>query len=575
MSKPPEFSYIRIAICLVPAVLCACEAVPAVQPVPIEISAGEREAPGVQGLAGEIRSLIENGSPHSLAGAVDLIQTRNLDSSEYGRLMNAIAAAIFRSVYPDTQAHYLPPDPPSIGVYAQILREAGKGAYVAPPDNSRDFLEYALPFLAYYQGGKLSGDFPVKNQDLRFNLERAAQLNPASVLPPLFQGTLYEQNGDDAKAEASYSRALKLADDCYPAELGLARIMDRRGEQEEVLVRLNGLLTRYPDNIGVKKELARIHSARGEWSETEAITVEILRRDPRDGEFLLLKAFTALEQGQYHDAYSALDTYALIDSGSRQYLFLRARLQAEAYRNRESALNYLRSLARSYPGDTEAQVYMAGLLVDSPRPEDAAEGRAMLRQLLSAANPSAELLALAVKDAVHREAWQEARQNLERLFAVRRYSGDLLNAVRVERGLGNYEAALAYARELLALEPSSEDAVFAYITTLIDTGRRTEASTMIERRLAAAGGGVHKSRYYYLRSRLRSGGEATMKDLRSSLFEDPRNFNALIAMFEIYHNRGDIRRAVFYLKQALAIAPDNPMLKRYEAEYRAALGSSY
>jgi Tfp pilus assembly protein PilF len=59
-----------------------------------------------------------------------------------------------------------------------------------------------------------------------------------------------------------------------------------------------------------------------------------------------------------------------------------------------------------------------------------------------------------------------------------------------------------------------------------------------------------------------------MNDLRSSLFEDPRNLEALIAMFEIYHRRRDERRAAYYLRQALVIAPDNPQLKRYEEEYR-------
>jgi Tfp pilus assembly protein PilF len=88
-------------------------------------------------------------------------------------------------------------------------------------------------------------------------------------------------------------------------------------------------------------------------------------------------------------------------------------------------------------------------------------------------------------------------------------------------------------------------------------------------------GGVLKSRYYYLRSRLRSGDDAIMNDLRSALFEDPRNVDALVAMFEIYHRRRDQRRAVYYLKQAVALAPDNAVLRRYEAEYRAALGTSY
>ena len=98
---------------------------------------------------------------------------------------------------------------------------------------------------------------------------------------------------------------------------------------------------------------------------------------------------------------------------------------------------------------------------------------------------------------------------------------------------------------------------------------------MIESRLGATAGGALKSRYFYLRSRVRSNEELAMNDLRSSLFEDPRNLDALITMFEIYHRRKDERRAVYYLKQALALAPENPRLKRYESEYAAVLGSGF
>jgi Tfp pilus assembly protein PilF len=96
---------------------------------------------------------------------------------------------------------------------------------------------------------------------------------------------------------------------------------------------------------------------------------------------------------------------------------------------------------------------------------------------------------------------------------------------------------------------------------------------MIESRLASLPGGSAKSRYYYLRSRIRNNEESAMNDLRSSLFEDPRNLSALIAMFEVYHRRRDERRAVYYLKQALSIAPNNVQLRRYENEYRSALGT--
>jgi Tfp pilus assembly protein PilF len=94
---------------------------------------------------------------------------------------------------------------------------------------------------------------------------------------------------------------------------------------------------------------------------------------------------------------------------------------------------------------------------------------------------------------------------------------------------------------------------------------------MIDGRLSSLQGGALKSRYYYLRSRTRPSEDQAMSDLRSSLFEDPRNLDALIAMFGVYHRRRDDRRAVYYLKQALAISPEDPRLKTYEEEYAGQL----
>jgi tetratricopeptide (TPR) repeat protein len=182
-----------------------------------------------------------------------------------------------------------------------------------------------------------------------------------------------------------------------------------------------------------------------------------------------------------------------------------------------------------------------------------------------------EALFLAVSDSIRRENWREAKTRLDRLLTLRRDDGDLLAAWRVERALANHAAALSHARELYGRDSGSEEILNAYLTSLIDTGRQAEAARIIDERLGTVPGGVQKSRYYYLRSRLRSGDDAVMNDLRSALFEDPRNLDALIALFEMYHRRKDERRAVHYLRQALAIAPDHPVLKRYGEEYRSQL----
>ena len=519
----------------------------------------------------ELRYQIELGSPASLLSAAELFKNYEFGSSEQGRALGTAASAIVRSIYPgldfpDTEAA-------SGSAYGRIIREAQQGIFLNPSGSSRDFLEYVLPFLSCYT----EDPFASVNTDRLRNalpfLERAARLNDISVLPFLFRGFVLEKTGDHTQASAAYRRALDLESGCYPAALGLARIAQLQGRYDEALTMLSNLLVQYPGNISIRKQQARLYAEQRNWQRADSLINSILAQNSRDGEFLLLRARILLEQGFFQQAQQPLDTYAGIDSTNRQYIFLRSRLQAEGLRNRESAINLLRPLVRSAPNDPEIAVYLASLLMESSRREDVEEGRVILNRFLGNANAAPEALSLAAADSISRENWREAKGYLDRLLPRRRNSEDLLNAWKTERALGNNAAALSYARELYSRDNPSDETVSAYVISLIDTGRQAEAARIIDQRLASVPGGVRKSRYYYLRSRVRSDEDAILNDLRSALFEDPRNLEALMSMFEIYHRRKDERRAVYYLRQALAIAPDNPQLKRYETEYRSLLGN--
>ncbi|MDR0759894.1 MAG: hypothetical protein LBF74_07260 [Treponema sp.] len=522
------------------------------------------------GIAEEIRTLVENGSYPSLLKALTLIGDRNLGESEFGRLMNAVAVTLLQKVYPSLQTQYPTIAPPPAHAYTRILREVERGNYVYAPQNSLDYLEHTLPFLALLRETR-----PEKLDAARMDLMRACDLNKNSVLAPFFLGLIYERSSLFNAAVEEYNRAYAISRDCYPAVLGLARVLEIQGKGQEAIRLLSDLVIQYPDNLSVKRQLAVAYYNNQDWSRADPVIAEVLQRDSRDSAFILMRAHVLVEQGQFLQAQAPLDLVGAMDPNNRLYLFLRARVQAEGYRNRDSALNYLRSIMRTYPNDDEASVYAVRLLMESARPEDRVEGRELLNRLLAAGDPSLLVVNLALQDAIRREAWREARPFLDRLLAERRSSQDLLSAYTVEQGLGNNSAALQAARELYERDTSAEEGINAYVTALIDTGRNDEAVRLIESRLSALPGGALKGRYYYLRSRLRTNEDAAMNDLRSSLFEDPRNLNALIAMFEIYRRRKDDSRAVFYLKQALALAPDNPQLRRYASEYASLLGGGY
>jgi tetratricopeptide (TPR) repeat protein len=475
-----------------------------------------------------------------------------------------------RHLYPDIHTQLPPFDPPQTHVYTRIIRDAERGVYTPPSSNSTDYLEHVLPFLAY-----LSETRPERLLSALPDLNRARELKNEAVPAIYFQGLVYERGGRSDEARNAYTRAYGLSAECYPAALGLSRIMVKGGDVQGAVRLLTELITRNPDNMSIKRQLALAYYENRDWSRAEQAVAEILQRNPRDGQFILIRAHIMVEQGQYLQAQTPLDLYATIDTGNRLYLLLRARVQAEGYRNRDAALNYLRSLLRAYPDNEEGILYAAALLMESSRSEDQAEGRVLMQRLLESGKASPNIIDLALSDAIRRGAFRDALPYLEILLRDRRSSHDLLNAYTVQRGLGNNAQALSFARELYERDPANEEGAAAYISALIDTGRRDEARNMIESRLAALSGGSLKSRYYYLRSRIRSGDESIMNDLRSSLFEDPRNLDALIAMFEIYHRRRDERRAVYYLKQALALSPDNPQLQRYQSEYAGLLGTAF
>jgi predicted Zn-dependent protease len=373
-------------------------------------------------------------------------------------------------------------------------------------------------------------------------------------------GIVYERTGQSVGAIAAYRRAYRLSSDCYPAVLGLIRLMEETAQTQELLQVFQDLVLQFPDNGTIKRLLGLIYYQNRDWIRAEPVIRETLRQNPRDEEFLLMYARTLLEQKRYFDAAGPLNAAAAINPKNPLYLFLRGRLYAEGYHNHDRALGYIRPLLDAPDLSDEIAAYAAGLLLESGKVAEWQEGAELLRRLLESPSPSPAVIDAAFRDALRREDWVLAKSYLLRVPSDSRY---MLNAYAVERGLGNKEAALEYARELYTKEPHDEG-IIVYVSALIDNGRREEAEKLIESRLADLRGGGIKAAYYYQRSRIQRNEEARLSDLRACLFEDPQNVDALLEFLELYYRRGDERRAAYYYKQVSSFNPIHPKLRGYE-----------
>ncbi|MCI6323077.1 tetratricopeptide repeat protein, partial [Treponema porcinum] len=59
---------------------------------------------------------------------------------------------------------------------------------------------------------------------------------------------------------------------------------------------------------------------------------------------------------------------------------------------------------------------------------------------------------------------------------------------------------------------------------------------------------------------------AALSDLRSSLIANPRNSDALFRLYQIYFDKKDYRKAQYYLKQVVALNPNDEEFHRLNDE---------
>ncbi|MDR2659294.1 MAG: tetratricopeptide repeat protein [Spirochaetaceae bacterium] len=525
-----------------------------------------RQPENTGSVAAGIRDLCDKGSLSALTKVLVLLNENDIEESEFGRVMSAVAVTLLIKVYDEERGGFPVPDAPKNHIYSKILAEAERGIYREPPPASTDYLEHILPFLALLDD-KSQSRFAAALPDL----EKARRLNPEGALAPYFTGFAAERMDKPKRARELYDAALALAPDCYPAVFGIARILQRNGQDEEAVFILSGLNDRYPGNIVIMRQLARAYFRQNDWTNARRLIDAALAISPQDPDMILMLARVLFEEGQFVQMQAILDRYAAGNPETRDYLLLRAHLQNEGFKNRENAISILRPLYKLNPDDFDIALYMTRLLLESNDDEEQAEGRRMLKTLMRPTrigeNIPIDVILLASEDAVRRSDWEEARTFQDRILSERRTASTLVNAFKVEQGAGDVRAALVLAEELTQNYPDYEEGKVAYAEALIDSGRHGEAQRLIDARIAAINSGAYKSRYYYLRGMLRGNFDSAVSDFRASLFENPRNLDALKALVELYAQRHDDRHTIYYLRQALAIAPKDPVLLRYQKEY--------
>jgi tetratricopeptide (TPR) repeat protein len=548
------------ALLLAALLVLACTAAPA----PIEEPPGPDPA-----LLKTAAELIELGAPEHLRQAVEMLRdpARSLPEAEE---QAAFALTLFDLLYPElARSGYLTYGgvfSSYTGPYSQTLdrAETGRPPIAGPAAGGEGFFDLVVPtlFLARLDDSGEEAQAVAQDPDLSAYLgllEQARRRNRSSVLPPYLQGRIRELQGELDQAASLYRNSVDKASSFYPGAQRLAVLLLREGRAAEAASLLEQIAELLPRGGSILYPLAEAYYRSGQLEAASATVAQVLLEDPDRADALLLRARVRAAEGNWNQALRMLNLLLYQHPDNREAYLLAARLQYEEAVDPESALELLNEAESQFPQAAEFPELAGRIYLDTGR---SGEGLNKLQRALDLEPGRVSTLRLLLSNAMDMRRWLQAAIYLSEILEQEQSEEDLLQAIEIYRSLGDPAQVLYYAEQLYRGNPMVENLV-VYAQALVSAEQPEQAAALVERGLEQAETPALHSTLLTLKASMieEQAPEEALALVREALMEHPQSYLALVKIAELYVDQGELRKASLYLKQAIALDPNNAALK--------------
>lgn len=531
------------------------------------------KVPDENTVSGLIMLKLLEGSPESLLNVLEIIRDQKLETSEYGRSSAYVASVLLSELYPDTLFIPMDKNPPESNHYVKVLKESLNAKILLLNQNDAlDTLLQGFSFFIQAKNIKITEASEVELSAKAVVEERLAEVEklfPASILPPLFLALAQEEAQNYEKAIALYDAVLVKQNECEPALSAKARLLLLLGKETDAELILTNLYALYPRNIKIIQTLGFFYFHKKDYVKAEPLLSAVLIDDPLNKEALLARSEILVNQKRYSESSPLLDAFSLYDPLNVSYLRLRARVQWEGARNSVAAIATLDKALIEYPNSLDFMRLKAEILLSSNG--NLQEALVLSESILSEKNDDEKAYLIALQANYKLGYFERARQLLEKFKTLKSPLYDYKLAYQIYLSVKDNAKAYQSAEEWYQKHPDSEESINSYIKSLILQKNEKAASDVISKKLKDKTSPRLKSDLYFLRSRLTKNEDSILLDLRQSLMENPQNAESLSAMFELYYKRKDYKTANAYLKQVLALKPEDAYLMGKKSEIDAYL----
>lgn len=508
-----------------------------------------------------IISEIEKGSPASLKSAVNRLRQQGINMSDSSKLLLYVASSIYTIVYPTERINWDIPAISSNSVYYNAIESAKQGAYYSIPSQNADFLSLVLPSLILITAPNVKNFY----DDAEIALQTALKMNSNSALANYLLGTLYDRKGNFAKSIVHFESAFKIQSDCVTLAMPYIESLINVGRNKDAYNSAVKVLLKNNGNIDILKLCAESAFAMKDWELADQYISQVLQSDPSNARFLLLRSRILLESGDYIRASAALDSYAKNEKPTKEYYIVKVRLLRDWNKNLTTASAVVTDAIKEYPENGEIILLAASIAANTGQKINGLSASQLSSKILSVDPNNTEALAIMIQEALKNQMWQTAYERCAKLMQLKNDAETKLLQIEASLGVRKFEEAQEIAESLYKENPDNESVQQMYINVLITTKNTSKAASLIESLLPKASQKA-KSVLYYHRSRIASTQASKLNDLRNSLTSNPRNQDALYDLYKHYYDKKDYRKALYYLKQVIAINPSDSKLIKQQAE---------
>lgn len=498
-----------------------------------------------------VLSYLEKGSPASIKKAVDLIQVDPQGMSESNRSYLRLAGEIMKIVYPLVTISWTMPSVPQSDIYIGAIEASRKGVY----DYSTkpvDFLSSVLPSFVIAMFSGVNEYYA----DAERALLSAKKRNADSVLPPLLLALLYEKQGALDASIDYYKQAWDIDQSCYPAGIGYTNLLINAGRGREAFDVTEVLFKQFPEEKSLLKLSAQTAFEAQAWKEADFYIMSVLRNEPENIMFLLMRARILVEQKEYLKASSLLDAFATQNRSDKDYLLLRSRVLREWNKNYSTAFNLIQEAYTLYPQDKAVMLASAEISYQTGQSINGLTAKELVLHVLAEDPLNENALTLLVQEHLAHKEWNLALENALTLEKHHKNNESKILLARSYLGANQAQKANEIMSALYVQDSGNEQILSLYLESLLALNKIPEVKSLVQSRIGQANASV-KSILYYFESYTFTDGESQMASLRSSLLSNPRNTKSLLAMYQWYYERKDYKKAQYYLKQVVALDQTN------------------